>query len=221
MKIEDLIARIRFDGHGLVPTITQDINSRQVLMLAYSNVESIKRTAQSGFAWYFSRSRNDFWMKGESSGNVQHVMNISLDCDGDTLLYGVRQEGVACHTGNMTCFDDIKIEIRHDDLDSGDGAAGREEKAAILLRLEEVIKSRKKNMPPGSYTTSLFEKGLGKISKKVTEEADEVVDAAKNRDRDGLKLEIADLLYHVIVMAVARDLELEAVLDELEKRRKG
>jgi phosphoribosyl-ATP pyrophosphohydrolase/phosphoribosyl-AMP cyclohydrolase len=221
LKIEDLITMIRFDEHGLVPTITQDVKSGQVLMLAYSNIESVRRTAQSGFAWYFSRSRNEFWMKGENSGNIQHVVSINLDCDGDTLLYRVIQEGVACHTGNRTCFDDIKIEIRHDDLFSGDSEAGREGKAAILLHLEKVIKSRKKNMPPDSYTKSLFEKGLDKIGEKIIEEADEVVDAAKNRDRDGLKLEIADLLYHVIVMAVARDLEMETIFDELKKRRKG
>jgi len=219
--IEELISMIKFDERGLVPTITQDVYSGRVLMLAYSNIESIKRTVESGFAWYFSRSRNDFWMKGESSGNVQHIVNISLDCDRDTLLYEVRQEGVACHTGSMTCFDDVKFGVIHDDMGSGEVAAGRVDKAAILLRLEEVIKSRRKNMPTGSYTASLFEKGLGKIGEKVIEEADEVVDAARNRDRDGLKLEIADLLYHVIVMAVARDLELEMVFEELDKRRKG
>jgi phosphoribosyl-ATP pyrophosphohydrolase/phosphoribosyl-AMP cyclohydrolase len=190
-------------------------------MLAYSNIESVRRTAQSGFAWYFSRSRNEFWMKGESSGNIQHVVSINLDCDSDTLLYRVIQEGVACHTGNRTCFDDIKIDIRHDDLFSGNSEASREGKDAVLLHLEKVIKSRKKSMPPGSYTASLFKKGLDKIGEKIIEEADEVVDAAKNRGRDGLKQEIADLLYHVIVMAVDRELELRMVFDELKKRRKG
>jgi len=221
LKIEDIIAVIKFDECGLVPTITQDKKSGKVLMLAYSNIESIKRTVQSGFAWYFSRSRNDYWMKGESSGNIQHVFEISLDCDKDTLLFSVIQEGVACHTGSMTCFDNAKAEIRPDTELIEDAIAEGDGKAAILLKLEEVIKSRKKNMLPDSYTASLLKKGVKKIGEKIVEEAEEVVDAAKNRSKEGLKLEIADLLYHVIVMAVDSGLEMKSVFDELVKRRKG
>ncbi|MBE6609388.1 MAG: bifunctional phosphoribosyl-AMP cyclohydrolase/phosphoribosyl-ATP diphosphatase HisIE [Ruminococcaceae bacterium] len=190
----------------LIPAIVQDYKTKEVLMLAYMNEESLAKTLETGMTWFYSRSRKELWNKGATSGHVQKVIKIDYDCDEDTLLVFVDQTGAACHTGNRSCFYRTLAE-------NGDVP-----ETNPLLSLEQVVEHRKTNPEEGSYTCYLFEKGLDKILKKVGEECAETIIAAKNDNMEDLTGEIADLMYHLTVMMSCRELPMSAVMDELEKR---
>ena len=209
------IEQIKFDERGLVPAVVQDFNTRQVLTLAYMNAESLRRTVETKETWFFSRSRASLWHKGETSGHTLRVTDILVDCDSDALTILVEPKGPACHTGKQTCF--------HNELKE---AAGSEEIAdrvsdlgAVLNELYALIETRKRDRPAGSYTTYLFDQGLDKILKKVGEESSETIIAAKNKDASLLAGEVSDLLYHLLVLMVERDVTLEQVREELTRRR--
>lgn len=200
---------LRFDAHGLIPAIIQDVESGQVLMLAYMNEESLQKTLESGQTWFWSRSRKQLWHKGETSGNVQDVKEITYDCDADTLLIKVVQTGVACHTGERSCF------YNHLYREGEKPAASYD----IINQVYDVVMSRKAEMPEGSYTTYLFEKGIDKICKKVGEESAEVIIGAKNRSKDEVIYEVSDLLYHLMVLLAEQGVTPKEVYAELAKRR--
>jgi phosphoribosyl-AMP cyclohydrolase / phosphoribosyl-ATP pyrophosphohydrolase len=193
---------VRFDEYGLVPAIVQDAHTREILTLAYMNAESLARTLETGQTWFWSRSRNELWHKGATSGNTQNVVALTTDCDNDALLVLVEPAGPACHTGARSCFD-----VEHRDI------------GGLLNELYALIESRERERPAGSYTTYLFDKGLDKILKKVGEESAETIVAAKNDDRELFVGEVSDLLYHLLVLLVARRVSLDDVRVELTKRR--
>jgi len=203
------IDNIQFNEKGLVPAIVQDVLTKDVLMLAYMNEESIQQTLHTGYATYYSRSRQKLWVKGETSGNLQVVKSFSYDCDQDTILIQVEQNGGACHTGNWSCFHE-KMEL---------GTSDEKSNVNILNDLYQTIFNRKLNPVEGSYTTYLFEKGIDKILKKVGEETSEVIIGAKNDDSNELVYEISDLVYHVMVLMVEKGLKLEDIKTALENRR--
>jgi len=213
------LSKIRWDAQGLVPAIVQDVETKEVLMLAYMNEESLRRTLLEGKACYYSRSRQSLWLKGETSGHFQEIVNIKFDCDQDALLLTVRQIGMACHENYFSCF--------HYDLTSEGfkGIGGPEVRpeptlGRTLELLTDVIHSRNLERPEGAYTTYLFEKGIDKILKKVGEESAEVIIAAKNADPEEIRSEVSDLFYHVLVMLEDRGVGLADVSRELLKRRK-
>ena len=209
----EFLKELKFDGAGLIPAVVQDKNTNEVLMVAYMNEDTLKQTIETKKATFWSRSRQEVWVKGETSGNFLNVEEIRVDCDGDALVVLVTPEGPACHTGERTCFY-RKVE---------DGALTDDKKTAdnsyVLRELVEVAEDRKKNPQPGSYTNYLFDKGEDKILKKVGEEAAEVVIAGKNRSVDEITYETADLMYHLSVMLVDNGMTWENVFSELEKRR--
>ena len=200
LKIDEL----RFDERGLIPAIVQDADTREVLTLAYVNRESLERTIETRETWFWSRSRNELWHKGETSGNTQQVVDLVPDCDGDAIVVLVKPAGPACHTGARSCFD-LK---QPEDLD------------ALLTQLYKLIESRERERPEGSYTTYLFEHGLDKILKKVGEESAETIIAAKNEEAKPLVSEVSDLIYHLLVLLVARGVSLDQIREELVLRRK-
>lgn len=200
MKIDP--TTVRFDEHGLVPAIVQDAHTREVLTLAYMNAESLARTLETGQTWFWSRSRNELWHKGATSGNTQRVVALTTDCDDDAIIILVEPAGPACHTGARSCFD-----LEHTDI------------GGLLNELYALIESRERERPEGSYTTYLFDKGLDKILKKLGEESAETIVAAKNDDRPSFVGEVSDLLYHLLVLLVARRVSLEDIRVELAKRR--
>jgi phosphoribosyl-AMP cyclohydrolase / phosphoribosyl-ATP pyrophosphohydrolase len=202
---------IRFDEKGLVPAIVQDAETKEVLTLAYMNQESLTKTLETGETWFFSRSRQELWHKGATSGNTQSVVSVKYDCDQDTVLVLVQPKGPACHTGAVSCFSEGVVTER---------ASSNLGDYQILQTLEQLIIEREKERPEGAYTTYLFEKGVDKILKKVGEEASEVIIAAKNRDTEELKWEAADLLYHLQVLLVEQGLPFTEVLKTLEERHK-
>lgn len=204
-KLEEFLEEVEFDQKGLVPAILQDINTGQVLMLAYMSRGSINKTVETGKATFYSRSRQELWLKGETSGNYQEVKAISLDCDGDTILLKVDPAGPACHTGNQSCF--YREFYREADVSGWE----------IIYKLEEIIKSRKLNLPENSYTTSLFKAGNKRIGQKVGEEAVETVIAALT-DPERLAEETADLIYHLIVLLVDSGLSMKEIQKELIAR---
>ncbi|MCY8236115.1 bifunctional phosphoribosyl-AMP cyclohydrolase/phosphoribosyl-ATP diphosphatase HisIE [Bacillus inaquosorum] len=197
---------LRFNEDGLIPAIVQDAASKEVLTLAYMNKESYEKTLETKETWFYSRSRQALWHKGETSGNTQAVKGIRYDCDQDALIVLVEPSGPACHTGSYSCFTKEQSEEQ---------VAGR---FGIINELERVIAERQAEMPEGAYTTYLFREGVDKILKKVGEEASEVIIAAKNRDHEELKWEAADLLYHLLVLLREQALPLDDVLDVLKKR---
>ena len=200
---------LKFNADGLLPVVAQEAATGDVLMVAFANREALERTVDSGFAHYWSRSRSEIWRKGETSGHTQQVRQILVDCDGDALIYRVRQEGPACHTGEATCF------FR----EVGDGALTPATPARhILARVDGVIARRAEERPEGSYTTYLLEKGLDKVLKKLGEETTEVVVAAKNSSPQELRAEVSDLLFHLLVLLRVQGLPLEEVWSELEAR---
>lgn len=214
---------IKFNEQGLVPAIIQDAESNEVLMMAYMNRESIEKTLESGMTHFWSRSRNELWQKGETSGNIQLVQDVFVDCDSDALLIKVKQKGGACHTGHRSCFyrqldkeNTGFVEKNHKVFD----AEMAYHKSRILQRLYDTVVDRKNHPVEGSYTNYLFEKGMDKILKKVGEESAEVIIAAKNRDEGELIYETADLIYHLIVALVEKGVTLDQVYEELEKRHK-
>jgi len=210
MEFKELISKIKFDKKGLVPAIAQDINTKKVLMLAYMNKESIAKTLEEKKACYFSRSRNELWLKGETSGNYQILKNMTYDCDGDTILLEVEQKGVACHTGQYSCF--------HNNIFTSSNSSNEDD---IIEKLYEIIMDRKNNPKKESYTTYLFEEGIDKILKKIGEESSEVIIAAKNEPQKELIYETADLIYHLMVLLVEKDVNLDQIEAELSNRYKS
>ncbi len=216
--------QLRFDERGLIPAIVQDAESGEVLTLAYMNSESLKRTLETGETYFWSRSRQRLWHKGETSGNTQTVVAIRQDCDGDALLIRVRQRGVACHTGTYSCFDlnrtmpePIGGDAKKSLVEETDrGALGE-----ILGEVARVIHSRRVNRPEGSYTVRMLDGGIDRILKKVGEEAGEVIIAAKNHSKDEIAWEVADLLYHALVMMELEEVPLSQVAVQLHHRRGG
>jgi len=206
-RTDDLCAVV-FDARGLVPVVVRDVLTGDVLTLAWSNSEALTKTAETGFSHFFSRSRNALWKKGESSGNVQRVVSISLDCDGDAVLYDVVPEGPACHTGSRSCFHEVSRAASDPPAPSLD-----------LGPLFAVVAERMRNPQPGSYTNELFEKGIGKIAKKVGEEGVETALAGVSEDEDALAGEAADLLYHLAVLLTARGVPPADVEAKLRGRR--
>ncbi|MFZ3590158.1 bifunctional phosphoribosyl-AMP cyclohydrolase/phosphoribosyl-ATP diphosphatase HisIE [Bacillus sp. DJP31] len=206
------IEKVKFDDKGLVPAIVQDAVSKEVLTLAYMNEESLGKSLETGETWFYSRSRQELWHKGATSLNTQKIVSMKYDCDQDAILVGVIPAGPACHTGAYTCFNTV-LKGEGQELTSGD-------RFAILNELESVIAAREKERPEGAYTTYLFDKGVDKILKKIGEEAGEVIIAAKNRDAEELTWEVADLLYHVLVLLQEQKLPLDRVLAALEERHK-
>ncbi len=202
------IDNVKFDEKGLVPVVVQDIKTNSVLMLAYMSRESLQITLESGNMTYFSRSRQKLWRKGETSGHYQTLKEMKIDCDGDTLLALVSQEGPACHTGKYSCFFESLY-------GNGENAGGY----GVIDELFAVIQDRRDNPKEGSYTNYLFDKGVDKICKKIGEEAAEIIIAAKNAAPDEIRYESADFLYHLLVLLCERGLTPGDVFAELEKRR--
>jgi phosphoribosyl-ATP pyrophosphohydrolase/phosphoribosyl-AMP cyclohydrolase len=205
--------QVRFGADGLVPVVAQDHRNGNVLMLAWATREALEKTASSGQAHYWSRSRKALWRKGETSGHSQQVEEIRLDCDGDTVLYRVNQQGPACHTGQPTCFSTV---VQKD----GSVAAESEIGGHLLSRLANTIAKRAAEKPAGSYTVKLLERGVPKVSQKVGEEAVELVIAANVEAPQRVASESADLLYHLLVLLEARGVPLDDVLRELAEREK-
>ncbi len=199
------IDELRFDEKGLIPAVVVDAYSKKVLTVAYMNKESLAISMKEGRTCFWSRSRQELWRKGETSGNVQHIVSITADCDRDALTVEVVKEGPACHLGTESCFSDLVYLNPAYQSFSVDG-------------LMEMLEGRKKEKPEGSYTTYLFEKGLDKILKKVGEECTEVIIAAKAEDRAETIYEIADLTYHVMVLMTEQGISLEDIRKELAKR---
>ncbi|MCI0423792.1 MAG: bifunctional phosphoribosyl-AMP cyclohydrolase/phosphoribosyl-ATP diphosphatase HisIE [Acidobacteria bacterium] len=214
-EITEVLNQLKFDDQGLIPAIVQDAATGRVLTLAYMNREALQLSLKERQTCFWSRSRQKIWHKGETSGNTQTIHGVQADCDGDALLVYVEPQGPACHTGQESCFfNDVLAEEP-----PGFSAALADGKfLSTIERLVQVIKSRKAEMPEGSYTTYLFSKGLDKILKKIGEESAETIIAAKNQSKPELTLESADLLYHLLVLFVNEGLEIEDVLLELEKR---
>lgn len=207
------MSAVRFGADGLVPVVAQESRSGDVLMVAYANREALERTVATGQAHFYSRSRAALWRKGESSGHVQTVREIRVDCDGDTILYRVDQTGPACHTGSPTCFA-RKVTSNGALLDGADPGGH------LLSRLAATVAERASLRPEGSYTVRLLDAGVPKISQKVGEESVEVVVAANSEDDERLASEAADLLYHLLVLLQARGVPLDAVWRQLEQRGK-
>ena len=199
------IENITFDDNGLIPAIVQDERSGRVLMLAYMNAEALEKTLEMKETWFYSRSRQELWHKGATSDNRQTVKRLTLDCDQDALLVEVVPMGPACHTGEETCFYQTAFEEQ-------------ESKREIIHDLVEEIKHRKENPVEGSYTSYLFREGIDKVLKKVGEESSEVIIGAKNEDKQELTSELADLVYHSLVLMEIADVSVEDVKQELLKR---
>ncbi|MDQ0340849.1 phosphoribosyl-ATP pyrophosphohydrolase/phosphoribosyl-AMP cyclohydrolase [Caldalkalibacillus uzonensis] len=210
---------LRFNEQGLIPAIIQDVQSKMVLMMAYMNRESLHKTIETGETWFWSRSRQELWHKGATSGHRQKVKELYYDCDQDTLLIMVEPLGPACHRGTYSCFDRIELEpSSQQEMETHTANQPGGLDYTILTQLIETIAQRDEERPEGAYTTYLFEKGLDKILKKVGEEASEVIIAAKNRDPEELRNEAADLLYHLLVLLREQQLGLDRVLDVLRER---
>ena len=201
------IDELKFDEKGLIPAVVVDKKTRRVLTLAYMNRESLKITMDKGLTCFYSRSRQELWLKGEPSGNDQHVVSIIADCDGDALEVVVDPDGPACHNGTFSCFEQP--------LWQKEGAQNEEFSLQALAKLIEGRKTEKKE---GSYTTYLFEKGIDKILKKVGEECTEVIIAAKADDKAETVYEISDLVYHVLVLMTQMGISVDDIKDELASR---
>lgn len=217
-------AVLKWGPDGLLPAIAQDVRTGQVLMQAYVNEESLRRTIETGTAWYWSRSRGELWNKGSTSGHVQQVREIRTDCDGDSILFLVEQEGVACHLGSYSCFTrriDGSPRARVDTAfwPLQPGAEPGYDIGTVLRQVAGVLADRRANPDPESYTSRLFTRGSDAYCKKIGEEATEVVLAVKNRDRENLAFEVADLWFHSLIALVDLGLGPEAIADQLASRR--
>jgi phosphoribosyl-AMP cyclohydrolase / phosphoribosyl-ATP pyrophosphohydrolase len=199
--MNDILEKAKFGADGLIPAVVQDARTREVLTVAYMNQEALRLTLEKRETHFWSRSRQQLWHKGETSGNFQKVVKVSLDCDNDAVLVEVEPLGPACHTGAYSCF----------------GVEPGPE--AVLQELYSIIEQRKEQRPEGSYTTYLFNSGLDKILKKVGEEATETIVAAKNPDMKRLVSESSDLLYHLLVLLVERGVTIDEIVSELKGRR--
>ena len=198
----------KLNSDGMIPVIVQDYKTMEVLMMAYMNREAFETTIKTGKMTYWSRSRNELWIKGETSGHFQYVKQLSIDCDNDTILAKVAQVGAACHTGNRSCFYRDLVQKAYDDTNP----------MKVFENVFSVIKDRKANPKEGSYTNYLFDKGIDKILKKVGEEATEIVIAAKNPNPEEIKYEISDFLYHIMVLMAEKDVTWEDNTKELAQR---
>ena len=201
---------VQFDQKGLIPAVIQDDDTDQVLMVAYMNEETLKETVETGRTVFYSRSRQERWRKGDTSGNIQTVVSIRLDCDGDCLLIRVKQTGAACHTGNKSCF--------YRRLEEGEWQE-REQEINILSELYQVVLDRMNQPQPGSYTNYLLDAGIDKIAKKVGEECVETILAAKNHEKQEIAAETADLFYHLTVLLAEQEVTYQDVFQELRERR--
>ena len=209
---------MKYNEQGLLPCIAQDATTGEVLMLAYMNEEAIDLTVKTGYATYFSRSRNEIWVKGKTSGHLQKVVSMRYDCDKDTILLLVDQTGAACHTGEKTCF-------YREFISNGEKAAEDIKKCSFensnaILKDYKTIMERKENPKEGSYTNYLLDKGVEKICKKVGEESSEIIIAAMKGDKKELIYEISDFMYHVSVLMADKDITWNDVFEEIENRRK-
>ena len=198
------IEKLKFDEKGLIPAIVVDAETKKVLTLAYMNKESLQISLEKGLTCFWSRSRQELWLKGETSGNYQHIQSITADCDGDALTVMVKKDGPACHLGTDSCFNTPVY-------DNG-------EEAFSMEGLYALLQGRKDTLPEGSYTTYLFQKGLDKILKKVGEESTEVIIGAKSNDKAETVYEIADLAYHIMVLMVEMGITVEDIRKELAGR---
>ena len=205
--------KVKLNEQGLVPAIAQDVNTGNVLMLGYMNPGSIKRTVEGIQVWFYSRSQEDLWHKGEVSGNYLNLREAWLDCDGDTILLKVDPDGPTCHTGNTSCFFTPMegLPEEYEDTDRGPG---------VLGELYARVQDRQREMPEGSYTVKLLQEGVGRIAQKVIEEAGETALAAAMDDTEHLPSEIADLMYHTLVLMAASGVKPEQVWQELRERRR-
>lgn len=210
--MEEILNTLKFDASGLIPAVVQNIETNEVLMVAYMNADTINQTTETGRATFWSRSRQEVWVKGSTSGNYMYVKEIRVDCDCDCLILLVTPAGPACHTGNRSCF---FRKIENGSLIKDCDAKNRYD---AFAREQAVIIDRKNNPEEGSYTNYLFDKGEDKILKKVGEEAAEVVIAGKNRDKSEIAYETADLIYHLSVMLVDNDMTWEDIYAEMERR---
>lgn len=197
-------SELKFDQNGLIPAIVQDSSTRQVLMLAYMNQDALQKTLDTRLVTFYSRSRQQLWTKGETSGNTLDLVQIQADCDSDTLLITARPNGPACHTGNTSCFFENEFSI--------------DEAYGFLKQLEDLLRSRKHEMPKGSYTSRMFAKGLDKITQKVGEEAVETVIASKNDNEGEFIYEASDLLFHLLMLMVEKEVPFAKLIDELKRR---
>ena len=216
------VSSLKFDDNGLLPAIVQDAITHEVLMVAYMNVDAVEKTLAGPDVWFFSRSRNELWHKGETSGNFLRVIEVRADCDSDTLLVLANPVGPACHTGNRTCFFEDPL-ARPGDATASDVTANRIKPgatASVLDDLYRVIMQRKMERPEGSYTTQLLNDGPPRIAQKVVEEAGETAIAAVAQNGGNTSEEVADLLYHTLVLLAATDVDPAEVWAELEKRSK-
>ncbi len=203
---------IKFDEKGLIPVIAQDFKTGEIRMLAYANEEAIRKTIETGYAHYFSRSKKKIWKKGETSGEFQRVREIRVDCDGDSIVYIVNQDkNRACHTGNRNCF------FRNIEGKEIDDVLPFE----ALQRLEEIIKSRMEKMPENSYTSKLLREGKDRILQKFGEEAIESLIALKNGDRESIREEVADMMYHLILSLAINGMSITDIMEELSDRIKA
>lgn len=207
MDISINLDNLKFDANGLIPVITQSFYTGKVLMQAYANKEALKKTIETGYATYYSRSRKKLWVKGETSGNKQKIVDIKVDCDMDSVLYLVKDYGVACHTGEESCF--YTSILKKDNKPDG---------YEIFSSLYNKILERKINKPENSYVSSLFQKGSDRIIQKVGEEAIETVIALKNNNKNEIVYESADLLFHLLIALVDKDIKFENIQDELLRR---
>ena len=236
---KEILDQIKFNQEGLIPTIIQDDNTRQVLMLAYMNRESLKKTLEEGKTCFYSRSRRELWFKGSTSGNTQLVKKIVLDCDNDTLLVLVEQKGVACHTGNYSCFfkeikgdkiEEIKVvpspllqKEQAEKIKSSQGESRGEQSerdSEIIDEIYKVIKDRKLNYKNDSYVCKLLANSEGMLPKKIGEEAVEVIIALKDKDKNAIIYEVADLWFHTLVALGSCNISPQDIFKELKKRRK-
>lgn len=199
------ISTLKYDEKGLIPAVVVDTETKKVLTVAYMNAESLQISMEKGLTCFFSRSRQKLWLKGETSGNVQHIVKITADCDRDALVVEVRKEGPACHLGTDSCFSEVIFE-------------GEEPPAFQYADLMEMLEGRKAQPKEGSYTTYLFAKGIDKMLKKVGEETTEVIIAAKDGDKANTIYEIGDLMYHVMVLMIEMGISLEDIKKEMASR---
>ena len=199
------ISTLKFDEKGLIPAVVVDTETKKVLTVAYMNEESLRISMEKGLTCFFSRSRQKLWLKGETSGNFQHIVSITADCDCDALVIEVKKEGPACHTGEESCFFNPVYE-------------GEENPGFQYQDLMDMLVGRKENPKEGSYTTYLFAKGLDKILKKVGEETTEVIISAKDKDKANTIYEIGDLMYHVMVLMIEMGISLDDIKREMASR---
>ncbi len=215
MNKQEILNEVKFDSNGLVTCVIQDYHSKKVRMTAYMNKEALEKTLETKQMTYYSRSRQSLWVKGETSGYYQYMKGLSIDCDGDCLLFQIEQVGgISCHTGNSSCFyrdldEDVEITINRGKIQTSDNE---------LINLENTIIDRIKNPKEGSYTNYLVDKGDNKILKKVGEEASEIIIACKDNKKEEIVFEIADLIYHLTVEMATKEISWNDVFEELKKR---